>query len=385
MTNGRLARLRQTLVRLFPDRQIYLRSEGEMRAFVFSTRRQMVLASAVGFLGLWTLFASGSLVLNALALTEADRDAAQRKAYYERLIADRQARLASAVEQLSDTTGSVDGLAQRVESRHAALASLLSDFKEVPGAAEALAPKPLVDVQAAAAAPEARIQMVRLDQERLITLAESFAKTRAERLRLAFRMAGINPGSVVGAYGRGGPLTEAKDPRALAAVLDVDEDFARRVQRASANLAEMRALTDAAATLPFGTPVDAARRTSNFGGRSDPFTSRAAFHPGVDFGGGMLTPIRATGPGVVSFTGVRSGYGNTVEIDHGHGLKTRYAHLAGFAVRPGQRVAVGQRIASMGSTGRSTGPHLHYEVWVDGRVQNPDRFLKAGEHVHEAG
>jgi murein DD-endopeptidase MepM/ murein hydrolase activator NlpD len=88
---------------------------------------------------------------------------------------------------------------------------------------------------------------------------------------------------------------------------------------------------------------------------------------------------------VVSFTGVRSGYGNTIEIDHGRGLKTRYAHLQSIGVRVGQPVAVGQRVGGMGSTGRSTGTHLHYEVWVNGRAQNPDRFLKAGAYVQQAG
>ena len=124
-------------------------------------------------------------------------------------------------------------------------------------------------------------------------------------------------------------------------------------------------------------------RSSGFGARLDPITGRPAFHPGLDLTGGYLTPIYATAPGVVSFTGQRSGYGNTIEIDHGAGFKTRYAHLQGMAVGLGQRVAVGQRIGAMGSTGRSTGPHLHYEVWVDGRPQNPDRFLKAGEYVQQ--
>ena len=87
---------------------------------------------------------------------------------------------------------------------------------------------------------------------------------------------------------------------------------------------------------------------------------------------------------MISFTGTRSGYGNVVEIDHGRGLKTRYAHLSAIGVRPGQRVGIGQRIAAMGSTGRSTGTHLHYEVWVNGRAQNPGRFLKAGQYVLQA-
>ena len=97
-----------------------------------------------------------------------------------------------------------------------------------------------------------------------------------------------------------------------------------------------------------------------------------------------MTPIRATAPGAVSFAGVRNGYGNTVEIDHGGGFKTRYAHLQGFNVAVGQRVGIGQRIGAMGSTGRSTGVHLHYEVWVDGRPQNPARFMRAGDYVQQA-
>ena len=95
-------------------------------------------------------------------------------------------------------------------------------------------------------------------------------------------------------------------------------------------------------------------------------------------------PVYATAPGVVSFTGVRSGYGNVIEIDHGNGLKTRFAHLRTISVAVGQRVAIGTRIGGIGSTGRSTGPHLHYEVWVNGRAQNPLRFLRAGDYVQQA-
>ena len=103
----------------------------------------------------------------------------------------------------------------------------------------------------------------------------------------------------------------------------------------------------------------------------------------MDFGGGLMTPIVSTGPGFVSFAGTRSVYGNTVDVDHGHGLKTRYAHLNQIGVRSGQKVATGDRLGGMGTTGRSTGVHLHYEVWMNGRVQNPDRFLKAGQHVQQ--
>ena len=174
---------------------------------------------------------------------------------------------------------------------------------------------------------------------------------------------------------------EARDPRALAAVLDVDEAFAMRIRSAADNLSDMRSLADAAERLPFDRPVGAARTTSGFGVRFDPFNGRPALHQGQDFAAPRNTPILATAPGIVSFAGVRGGYGRTVEIDHGGGFKTRFAHLNSIAVQPGQRVAVGNRIGGMGTTGRSTGVHLHYEVWMNGRPQNPARFMRAGEQI----
>ena len=97
------------------------------------------------------------------------------------------------------------------------------------------------------------------------------------------------------------------------------------------------------------------------------------------------TVVKAARAGVFVEAAFQAGYGNTVEIDHGRGFKTRYAHLAAISVNVGQRVAIGQRVGGMGSTGRSTGTHLHYEVWVNGRAQNPERFLKAGSYVQQAG
>jgi murein DD-endopeptidase MepM/ murein hydrolase activator NlpD len=145
----------------------------------------------------------------------------------------------------------------------------------------------------------------------------------------------------------------------------------------------MRSMSQEVKRLPLGEPIDDPHRSSSFGVRVDPFTHRGAFHPGQDFAGAVMTPIHATAPGVVSFTGQRTGYGNVVEIDHGGGFKTRYAHLQAISVATGQSVALGQRIGGMGSTGRSTGTHLHYEVWQNGRVQDPTRFLKAGDYVQQ--
>lgn len=355
-----------------------------MRAFVLTPGKQMAMAAAVAGAGLWMGVSTAAMAINAMSLTREDQAVARTQAKYERWAADRQARLNSAMAQLSSGGGSVGELAASVENRHAALAMLLSDIKDAPGAQAALAPA-LRGPVAPDGDPVRRIEFVRASQERLIDAADTFAKSRAERLRLAFRLAGVSPSAYAPENGSlGGPLIEAKDPRALAAILDVDEDFATRIQHAANSLSEARAMTKAAEALPLARPSGVTGQSSGFGVRFDPFTRRPAFHSGLDFTGAYRTPVGATAPGVVSFTGIRSGYGNTVEIDHGHGFKTRFAHLAGIAVRPGQRVALGQRIGAMGSTGRSTGVHLHYEVWVNGRAQNPSRFLKAGEYVQQA-
>jgi murein DD-endopeptidase MepM/ murein hydrolase activator NlpD len=381
MAITRFKRIRQSLEELFPERHLYVRSGGEMRGYVFSTGKQLMCATGIAAAALWMGVCTAAMMVNALSVSSTDQMVIKQKAYYERLNADRAARLNSAMAQLSASSGSLDELASSVEKRHAALALLVSDFKGVPGAAQALqTAKPRLP----GASPVERIQATRMDQERLIDAAETFADTRAERLRAAMRMAGLDAGRFTrGGGSLGGPLIEAKDPRALAAILDVDEEFAGRIQHAANDMSDMRALSAAAQKLPFYRPTGNPALSSSYGVRFDPFTHRPAFHSGLDFPGAFYTPIMATAPGVISFTGVRSGYGNTIEIDHGAGFKTRYAHLQAITVRVGQRVAIGQRVRAMGSTGRSTGPHLHYEVWANGRAQNPNRFLKAGEYVQQ--
>jgi murein DD-endopeptidase MepM/ murein hydrolase activator NlpD len=378
----RLARLRRSFEELFPERQIYVRSGGQMRAFVLTTSRQMAGACAVAGAALWMGVCTAAMLLSMFSASSTDREVARIKSQSERWIADRQARLNSALAQLNAGGGSAARLAADTEKRHAALALLLTDLRGAPGAAEALTPTIDKVLANGSASPARRMEMVRISQERLLDAADDFAKSRAERLRLAFRLAGLTPTAYAPeASSLGGPLIESKDPKALAAVLDVDEDFAVRIENAANDLSQARALAGAAQSLPFGEPTRGTERSSGFGVRFDPFTHHLALHAGLDFAGAPMTPVLSTGPGVISFTGVRSGYGNTIEIDHGHGLKTRYAHLATIGVTVGERVAVGQRIGGMGSTGRSTGTHLHYEVWVNGRAQNPDRFLKAGADV----
>ncbi len=143
---------------------------------------------------------------------------------------------------------------------------------------------------------------------------------------------------------------------------------------------ELRSL---AKSLPLAAPLVHYRVESGFGPRIDPIRGRPAFHDGVDLSAPYRSPVYSTAPGTVTFTGVKDDYGRVVEITHAHGIVTRYAHLHRILVAPGQKVAVHQEIAQLGSTGRSTGPHVHYEVLIDGTAVDPAKFMKAGEGVEQ--
>jgi murein DD-endopeptidase MepM/ murein hydrolase activator NlpD len=149
------------------------------------------------------------------------------------------------------------------------------------------------------------------------------------------------------------------------------------------NLGRWNELRAVLRTLPLSAPLSSYELASGFGQRQDPFNGRAAMHNGLDLTGPLGSPIYATAPGVVSFAGWRDRYGKMVEIDHGLGVRTRYGHLRQLSVGPGQMVDAGEPVGEMGSTGRSTGPHLHYEVLLNEEPQDPMKFIEAGVRVHK--
>ncbi|MEC3910661.1 M23 family metallopeptidase [Sphingobium sp. CR2-8] len=136
-----------------------------------------------------------------------------------------------------------------------------------------------------------------------------------------------------------------------------------------------------AAYIPSGRPVEKLSLTSNFGVRSDPFNRAARMHKGIDIPGPIGTPIHATADGIISRAGWASGYGNLVQISHGSGMETRYGHMSKLLVAENSYVKRGQIIGLMGSTGRSTGSHLHYEVRVDGAAINPLPFVAGPDYL----
>lgn len=175
--------------------------------------------------------------------------------------------------------------------------------------------------------------------------------------------------------GVGGPLLPADDSADASPAF---ED-ANAVMNA---LMRYKVARDSVAGAPVHMPITGRyRQSSGFGNRTDPFTGGRAFHSGLDFAAATGTTVMSAGDGVVSFVGVRSGYGKVVEVTHPDGLVTRYAHLSAQIARKGQRVSTGTPIARVGSTGRSTGPHLHFEVRRGDKAVDPKPFLDAGKRL----
>ena len=143
-------------------------------------------------------------------------------------------------------------------------------------------------------------------------------------------------------------------------------------------------LQEVVRSLPLTAPLDQFRITSTFGSRRDPVNRRKSSHHGLDLAAPIHTPILSTAPGKVVFAGWKGRYGRVIVINHGHGIRTRYAHLRKILVKVGQEVSHREKIGLLGSSGRSTGPHVHYEIQVHGKPLDPMRFLKAGKHVFKS-
>ncbi|MDB5511746.1 MAG: peptidase family protein [Enterovirga sp.] len=219
-------------------------------------------------------------------------------------------------------------------------------------------------------------------QVRLLAAVSSGVHNAAGSIKTALVGLGLNP-----------QVQEAAPPEAtrkpggllrLAAVArqPAVDPFEAKLAAVERDFAFLQSWREVADTVPLRRPVEGDNNlTSNFGTRKDPFTGEGRNHAGIDFRGPIGTPIRASGTGRVITADVTGGYGNLVEVDHGSGIVSRYAHLSAFNVSVGQTVAPGTVVGLLGSTGRSTGPHLHYETRLNGAPQDPMRFLLAGAQL----
>jgi len=350
----------------FPDREFFMRSQGQVRFIKLSSRVQMIAAGLVAALALVWLASLAAMAISGYLSTR------------DRLsLLDREARVTSAESRVSAYRGNLgkvtDDLQKRQDFIEKMVESHLGELPDKAAAGETVSDSSseagkTVDKVSLALPEAAGLARIEARQLHLVESLTRLADRRAAAAESRLTRLGLNPRAILASLdnreAQGGPLI------ALATAADGSID--PRFQRLGLSLARPQVL-----------PASLEYISSGFGYRADPFTGAGAFHPGLDFRGPIGAPIYAAAPGRVSFVGQRSGYGNCVEIDHGNGLQTRYAHMSGFRTQVGRQVSPGEVIGLIGSTGRSTGPHLHFEVRIADRPVNPRPFLEAKPDVFQ--
>jgi murein DD-endopeptidase MepM/ murein hydrolase activator NlpD len=367
---GKWTDFRNRLAEWFVDREFFMRANGHVRFLRISAALQRRVATAfAAVVGIW-LLVTFAMAINQVSVS------------FERMaLIKRQAKIQSAEQRVSSYRGSIDDVTKELEKRQSIIENVVqqqagmrpidavksSEIDETAKAAKKIGA--LIPEAAGLAKLEERQIRFAIGMTRL-------AEARTQKAAAAIRKFGLNPDDMV----------ESND-RSLGGVYipffgkDEDDVSDPRFASLSVALNRMNAMERALSGVPTSMPAAVSSMTSNFGYRADPFTGQGAMHSGIDFRGEYGAAILAAADGTVSFVGGRGGYGNCIEITHANGLLTRYAHLSRFQVTLGQKVKRGVQIADMGSTGRSTGTHLHFEVRLHDQAVNPLKFLETQPDV----
>lgn len=366
-----LRQWRQRPNALFQDREILIRSknqsDGQVRHLKVSARIQgRLVFAAVAALLVWlglTIFMVFSHVSGQ------HEEAALNQRVHE---------TAKAEQRIAAYRSEVAELAEELDSRQAQLEewqdAYFGNSVNLQGDDHAHDVTTGVDPNVSAEARD--LIAVATRQNRLASQLLTAVNNRAIAAEAAVRKMGLNPDHILRqSDARGGPFLPYR--AGSGKVKQLGSDFAA-LDRA---LYRMEILERSLVALPSGKPANVLSMSSGFGYRSDPFNGTGAMHAGLDFRGPIGTPILAAAPGRITFVGSKGGYGNVIEIEHGQGIMTRYAHLSGYTTKVGQKVAAGAQIGKMGSTGRSTGSHLHFEVRLNGAAVNPRRFLDVHQDI----
>jgi len=354
----------------FKTRDFIFHDGRDLRRFSIAGRTQAALAAAFAVTLVFSAYGVAQAGAGAIALTGLTGQPLSqgaKVASMEAAVADMQAKIKQ-IKYVADVR------AKRVEARQAMLAAALNGSGNV----QPIAYEP-IDAKAAAVAAPVVEPLARVERSQVNLAIKARVATEKRYLAAVARAKaiGIDPRRFQSKpVAMGGPLIAA-DSAEAAADLAADAQFRALFQ----TWKKLDTLEDGLISIPSVQPVAEMKFTSNFGIRSDPFKGVAAFHPGVDIPCSTGTAVYATADGVIDKAERSGGYGNMVEIDHGRGIQTRFGHLSKILVTAGQKVKRGQLIALSGSTGRSTGPHLHYEVRIDGRAVNPMPFLTTADYV----
>lgn len=348
-----------------------MRADGQVRFIKISAKLQMRVAAAVAaFVLLWLI----ALLVMAWGQYRAEADLAS--------FAAEKARVATTDERIKAYGGDLDKVVDDLQQRQAFLdemARMLPEDIVAEGGASGTVSNSATEAaktieKVGALIPQARgLAEIEARQLAFVERLTRFADARALRAEAAMRKLDLDPTllSRETRQAMGGPF----EPVAGGTSIDP------RFERLGLSLARMAVLERALDGIPQVVPASVENITSGFGYRRDPFNNRGAMHAGIDFRGATGSPIYAAATGRVTFAGTKSGYGQAIEITHGNGMLTRYAHLSRIDVAVGQQIAAGTTIGGLGSTGRSTGPHLHFEVRINDRAVNPRPFLEAAPDV----
>lgn len=411
------------------EQRLFPKSDRAARVVRLRPATRLVALGGIALVFGWAIIATAILAIDAVGAGPRDQMAGAQAAFEERLhalaaerdaraaeAAAAQQRFAAALDQVSDMQSQLIAAEQQRRELEAGLGVVQANL------AQALAERAKAAERETAAAPEAADRTEELTLALDILSGEldgaAAARTKAERLAVdaqrqaeelaverdaivarhdklfaqiedavelsvkpfdkMFASAGLDTDRLLstvraGYSGQGGPLTPmGRSTRGNAAITE-DEARANDIL---ISLDKLNTYRIAASKMPLSMPVQSAfRYTSNFGARW------GRKHEGIDMAAPVGTPVYATGDGTVIFAGWQRGYGNVIKIQHELGTETRYGHLSKLHVRAGQQVSRGARIGDMGNTGRSTGPHLHYEVRVNGRAVDPLSFIKAAQNV----
>jgi len=474
MTETLVERVWAWLHETFPERQIYIRSDGRVQFFTFGPGLQATLAGlSLIFLG-WVAFATVNVIFKDRIIAAKDHRYQQMQSAYENRVADLQVSYDEVNGALVSAEDKFKATADELQAKQSTIMNFLDHKQQVdatlmnanvpavatkPGLATdnaaasdslgagptpggmgasdgdfggtsdlTVSPQPVkpqprtskptrasfLDLGGAVgriagaifgvrhrddvpeetlarhpvlkqlAAQTERVRRLGLTETALMSRTQNEVVQGVQEIQAVLRRTGISPDQfaqrVESAEGMGGPEISLQSVHIEGIA---DDAFQDAFLRASAVLDQMNQLLMGMRHVPLTTPVWGGEfeRTSGFGARVDPFTGRYAFHPGLDFAGPWGAVVHSTAPGTVVWAGGRGTYGNMVEIDHGFGIHTRYGHLSSILVQVGAKVGKGSPIGKLGSTGRSTGPHVHYEVWYDDVVRNPSRFIEAGRYV----
>ena len=349
------------LARTFVLREIILRVNGRLSYIRLSSGVQKCVVAVMALLVGWSVFATASYFVHRDWIADRDglielQDLAHLdlKTQFEQALA-REARLENRVADLSlslereiETTATLRQQREDLERRNDGLGQGLVNLREA--------------------------------QQGVLNQFSERVTIRADFVETIVALTGLDPDTLIhnitaSRLGKGGPLIPAGK---VTADLEPDSGFVVAVSTLNAQWSRWTALQEAVRTLPLAAPLDQYWVSSRFGERKDPINGEMAHHEGLDVVAPLGSSVRATAPGKVVFAGRRGSFGRLIEIEHGHGVVTRYAHLGKILVEVGQQIEHRQKIGVMGNSGRSTGPHVHYEVRFGDQTLDPMKFLTAG-------